>query len=118
MHKEHSSTHLKRILKDIVSIAFQHMGALASELKNLDINESNLKDKRQGDLQAAETMSHLITIINDVIHPAHDMSIKLFDTVDVKEFVEYCQKNQALAIEKKLISSVCKCYSCSLKESK
>ena len=115
MHKTNSATHLKMILSDVVSTAFQHMAAMAQELKALDITEENAKDKTREQLAIAQTMSNMLTIINDVIHPAHDIAPQLFDR-DVKEFVEYCIKNQKLAIEKKLILASCKCYSCKLKE--
>ncbi len=120
MHKKTSSTHLKRILRDVVSTCFQHMSALAVELKNMDINEDTAKTKTKEEMQVIETMSHILTILNDVIHPAHDIAASNFEEEgkDVTEFVEYCIKNQKLAIEKKLISDVCKCYSCGLKESK
>lgn len=116
MHKTHSATHLKMILADVVSTAFQHMAAMAQELKELDITEENIKDKTRVQIATAQTMSNMLTIINDVIHPTHDIAISLFDR-DVKEFVDYCIKNQALAIEKKLISPTCKCYSCKSKQS-
>lgn len=115
MHKTNSATHLKMIVSDMLSLSFQHMAAMAQELKKLDITEDNLKDKSPQEVATAQTMSNMLTIINDVIHPAHDIAVQLFDK-DVKEFVDYCIKNQALAIEKKLISPSCNCYSCKLKE--
>ncbi len=117
MHKTNSATHLKMILSDVVSIAFQHMAAMAEEIKKIDISEENIKDKSKAEIATAQTMSNMLTIINDVIHPAHDIATQLFDK-DVKEFVDYCIKNQQLAIDKKLISPTCKCYSCKLKEVK
>lgn len=117
MHKANSGTHLKMITADILSIAFQHMAAMAEELKQLDITEANIKDKTPAQIATAKTMSGMLTIINDVIHPAHDIATSLFDK-DVKEFVDYCINNQRLAIENKLISAVCKCYSCKMKEVK
>jgi len=115
MHKTNSTTHLKMILADVVSIAFQHMAAMGQELNNLDIKEENLKDKTPAQLATAQTMSNMLTIINDVIHPAHSVATQLFNK-DVKEYVDYCIKNQALAIENKLISPTCKCYSCKQKQ--
>lgn len=114
MHKKNSRSHLEMILSDIISIAFQHMAAMADELKQLDITEANIKDKTPAQIATAQTMSNMLTIINDVIHPAHDMAPTLFDK-DVKEFVDYCIKNQQLAIEKKLIADTCRCYSCKIK---
>lgn len=114
MHKTNSATHLKMILSDVVKVAFEHMRVLAVELKKLDINASNIKDKKPEEIIAAETMSNVLTIINDVIHPAHDICNQLFED-DIHEFVGYCIKNQALAIEKKMINPKCSCYSCKLK---
>lgn len=115
MHKSNSATHLKMIVSDMLSISFQHMAAMANELKALDINEENIKDKTPQEIATAQTMSNMLTIINDVIHPAHDIAVSLFDK-DVSEFIDYCVKNQALAIEKKLISASCNCYSCKQKQ--
>jgi hypothetical protein len=117
MHKVNSSTHLKRILRDTLSNCFQHMSALATELKHMEITEESSKTKSKEELQIIETMSHILTILNDVIHPAHDVAVSIFkdEDKDVTEFIEYCKKNQQLAIEKKLISHICNCYSCSLK---
>lgn len=114
MHKTNSATHLKMIVSDMLSLSFQHMAAMANELKELDITEENMKDKSPAQIATAQTMSNMLTIINDVIHPAHDIAVQLFDK-DVSQFVDYCIKNQALAIEKKLISDKCNCYSCKLK---
>ena len=115
MHKTNSVTHLKMVVSDMLSISFQHMAAMAHELKALDITDANIKDKTPAQIATAQTMSNMLTIINDVIHPAHDIAAQLFDK-DVKEFVDYCIKNQALAIEKKLITPTCKCYSCKSKQ--
>lgn len=114
MHKKNSTTHLKIILSDVMKIAFDHMRSLGLQLKELDIQESNVKSKSQDEIRAAETMSHMLTIINDIIHPAHDIAQDLFDK-DIHEFVDFCKINQAKAIEKKLILDQCSCYSCKSK---
>jgi hypothetical protein len=113
MHKKHSTSSLKIMLSDVLCIAFEHMQALAMELRKLDINESNVKEKSKSDLDRAQLLSHVLTLINDVIHPVHDTALTLFP--DAKDFVEYCIKNQALAVEKKLISPNCNCYVCKMK---
>lgn len=114
MHKKSSSTHLKMILSDVLKIAFDHMRALGLQLKDLNLEEGNLKDRSQDEIRAAETMSHMLTIINDIIHPAHDICHELFDK-NLTEFIEFCKTNQAKAITKKLIADKCNCYSCSSK---
>jgi hypothetical protein len=115
MHKTNSATHLKMVLSDVLNGSFQHMTALARELKELDITPENIKEKTDHQLMIHQTISNLLTIINDIIHPAHDMLEQLFDT-KIKDFADFCKKNQALAIEKKLINPKCKCYSCRGKE--
>ena len=113
MHKKHSSTHTKMILTDILVIAFEHMKILAKELSKIDLKTAEA-DKNKELLDRAQLLSHVLTLINDVIHPAHETAITLFP--DANDFITYCQKNQALAIEKKLISPKCDCYSCSIKK--
>ncbi len=115
MHKINSVTHLKGILKDVLSIAFQHMGAMAKEVSQLNVTNENIKEKTKEEIMASQTMSHILTIINDVIHPAHDIAVSLFEGKDLSEFVNFCIKNQAVAIEQKMISPVCKCQSCKMK---
>lgn len=111
MHKKHSSTHTKMILTDILIIAFEHMKVLSKELAKIDLKKEDLsKDLKD----RAQLLSHVLTLLNDVIHPAHDTAVSLFP--DANDFIVYCQKNQALAIEKKLISPKCNCYSCSIKK--
>lgn len=111
MHKLHDKAALKIILSDVINIAMQHMTALAIELKNLDITPDNMKSKSTQELMAAETMSNILTIINDVIHPAHDIMTQLFDK-NVEDFVTKCKTNQKLAIDKKMINPKCECYAC------
>lgn len=114
MHKKNSSTHLKMILSDVLKIAFDHMRALGLQLKDLKIDEGDIKSKTAEEIRAAETMSHMLTIINDIIHPAHEICYEMFDK-NMTEFIDFCKSNQAKAIEKKLISEKCSCYSCSMK---
>jgi uncharacterized protein YyaL (SSP411 family) len=114
MHKTESNSHMKMVVSDILSIAFQHMAAMSEEIKALNITSENIKEKTREQVIVWQTMSNMLTIINDVIHPAHDIACSLFDK-DIKEFVDFCIKNQQLAIDRKLISAKCKCYSCKSK---
>lgn len=114
MHKKNSTTHLKMILVDVLKIAFDHMRGLGIQLKDMGLDDANIKSKTPDEIRSAETMSHMLTIINDIIHPAHDICQDLFDK-NMKDFVEFCKTNQAKAIEKKLLSAQCACYSCNSK---
>ena len=111
MHKKHSSTHTKMILSDVLVIAFEHMKILAKELSKIDLKTAQ-DEKNKELLDRAQLLSHVLTLLNDVVHPAHDTALSMFP--EASEFIEYCINNQKLAIEKKLISPQCDCYSCSI----
>jgi hypothetical protein len=99
------------ILTDVLVIAFEHMKILAKELSKIDLKKAE-EEKNKEVLDRAQLLSHVLTLINDVIHPAHDTALSIFP--DANDFVDYCIKNQRLAIEKKLISPKCDCYACSV----
>ena len=65
------------------------------------------------ELDRAQMLSHVLTVINDVIHPAHETAMEMFP--QSKGFIEYCMNNQKMAIEKKLINPQCNCHSCKSK---
>lgn len=111
MHKGNSSTHLKMMLCDVLVIGFEHIKVLAKELSKIDLKDEKLDEKMK---DRAQLLSHILTILNDILHPAHDFALKNFP--DASDFIMFCQKNQAMAIEKKLISPKCDCYSCSIKK--
>ena len=113
MHKKYSSNELRVMLSDILCLAFEHMEVLAKELKKLELTESNVKDKTKEELDRAQLLSHVLTLINDIIHPAHDTALEMFP--DAKGFIEYCINNQKMAIEKKLINPQCNCKTCKSK---
>ena len=111
IHKKYSNTHLKVILSDVIIIALEHIKALYTELSKIDLQDKDLP-KEVGD--RAQLLSHVLTIINDIIHPAHSTALTLLP--GGKEIIEMCIKNQQLAIDKKLISPNCVCYECGIKK--
>jgi hypothetical protein len=113
MHKKNSVSHLRTVLSDVVSIGYEHLQSLAAELKKLDVTPENYKDKSEHDINKSQMMANILTLINDVIHPAHNLSLELFP--DAKPFIDVCIKNQELAVQKKLIAPNCNCYECKTK---
>ncbi len=113
MHKKHSVSQLKILLSDILCLAFEHMEVLAREIKKLDLTEENMADKTKEQLDRAQLLSHVLTVINDIIHPAHETAMEMFP--DAQGFIEYCMNNQKMAIEKKLINPNCNCKTCKAK---
>lgn len=106
MHKKESAAHLRIVISDIITIALEHMHILATELKKLTITDSSSEQEKH----KAEILSNMLTLMNDIIHPAHNIAVTIFP--DAKDFIEYCKRNQKLAIEKKMIAPGCKCYEC------
>lgn len=113
MHKKHSVSQLKNMLSDVLCLAFEHMEVLAREVKKLNINEENMSEKTKEDLDRAQMLSHVLTVINDIIHPVHETAMEMFP--EAKGFIEYCMNNQKMAIEKKLINPQCNCKTCKAK---
>ncbi len=106
----HDNAHIKQVLSDVISISMSHIQDIALKLKDLNITEENLKDQPEDKKQRSIVLNNILTLINDAIHPAHNLAKELYP--DATQFIELCQQNHKLAIERKLISSICHCYSC------
>lgn len=115
MHKINSVTHLKGILKEVLLMAFQHMQSLVKEINELNVTEENRLEKKKEDIIASNTLNQLLTILNDVIHPAHDVASSLFDDAYTLGLIKMCIANQDAALKAKFITGVCKCQSCKMK---
>lgn len=112
MNKINDNAHIKQVLSDVISVSMSHIQDIALRLKKLDINESNIKEKSSEIVQQSVLLNNILTIVNDAIHPAHELAKEIYP--GAKEFIEMCQQNHKLAIERKLISDKCGCYSCKI----
>lgn len=112
MHKKNSVSHMRTILSDVVTIGFEHMQSLALEIKKLDITPENYLTKSDHDTNRYQMISNILTIMNDMLHPAHNICLDMFP--DAKEFIEFCKQNHKIAVQKKLISPNCNCYECTI----
>lgn len=112
LDQKNDKAHIKQVLADVISIAMSHIQDIALKLKDLDINESNIKDKSPEIVQKSVLLNNILTIINDAIHPAHDISKELYP--GAVDFIDMCIVNHKLAIERKLISAKCGCYKCKI----
>ncbi len=110
MHKKHSQSHMQQVVRDIVSIAYSHMADIAKELKKLEVTDENYVSLDDETKKKYNLFSQILTIINDVVHPAHKISLEMFP--HAKEFIDMCILNQKNAVEKHLISDKCECYEC------
>ncbi len=112
MDKFNSKAHVKTVLSDVVAIGYEHIQSLLLELKKYEITDSNIKEKSQHELNQAQLLTHVLTVVNDVIHPAHKLSLEMFP--DAHEFIEFCMKNHKIAVDKKMVAQECKCYTCAV----
>lgn len=113
-HHMHDNAHIKQVLSDVIALSMSHIQDLALKLKELNITEENLATRSLADQEKSKTMNYLLHIINDAIHPAHNLAKEFFP--GAADFIEMCKVNHKLAIERKLIASTCGCYSCKMKK--
>lgn len=90
---------MDQIVKDILSNAFIHMETLIKELNKLhESDPEKLSPETQGRLA---TMNAVVTIVNDVVHPAHHLAYGYFKGYD--SMLDMYVKNHKLAIENKVL---------------
>lgn len=120
-HHKESRSHHSQLLQDIIFIAMSHIGAMCKEINNLQEQVKKLESSDVDYLTKVNKLSQsmidlnvILTMCNDVIHPAHDLALEWFP--ESKEFIETCKKNHIEAIERKLLSSKCFCYTCKVRK--
>lgn len=107
MSKTPSGAEIKRVMKDIIQNGLYHIAAINNEIQALKIEDpkaASIED--QGKLRA---LTLTLTLINDLIHPAHKLAYALVP--DKKPLIDYCVKMQELALANKLIDE-CHCSVC------
>lgn len=107
IHKKHSKSHLKIILTDILVLGYSHIEELARTLTRMKGMED--QEGLKNDIQ---NLSNILTVVNDIIHPAHSISEDMFP--DSSDVIKLCRKEHLKVSEKKLIRDKCFCYECSL----
>lgn len=110
MSHHDNKSYYKQILSDVLSLSFLHIDSLMQKIKKLDITDENFEGKDQQTKDVYQEITRSLTILNDAIHPAHDIACEIFPKA--KEFIEFCKKNQLMAIERKVLPAKCNCYTC------
>jgi len=99
MSKMYTKKMMDQIVKDILSNAFIHMETLIKELNKLhESDPEKLSPETQGRLA---TMNAVVTIVNDVVHPAHHLAYGYFKGYD--SMLDMYVKNHKLAIQNKVL---------------
>lgn len=96
---------LRLILATVVANNLFHMYHFELELEKLKLKMDGTDDAES--LRKAAVYTNILTVMNDVIHPAHSFS-KLYFDVSV---IERYQKNQDIAVKNKIVNP-CKCKEC------
>lgn len=109
MSKKYNAAQTKAILSDVLCGAFEHMYSIQKELTKMAEEKSE-----DPNIQAqARTLTLTMTLINDIIHPAHKICYQIFKGAE--PFIDLCVKNHTLAREQKIVPE-CHCHLCEKKD--
>ena len=105
----------KAILTEIMSNGYYHIKAINNEIQALNeimkkegITDPQKASQAQQDQLRALTLT--LTLVNDLMHPAHKVSKKLLKKSE-GEFINFCINMQKIALTSKLVGE-CFCSSC------
>ena len=107
MVKKYTAKDHKRILLEVISNGYYHIAAINNEIAAMKIDDPTKATPEQKDKLRALTLT--LTLINDLIHPAHKASYSLMK--EKSALIDYCVKAQQVALENKLIDP-CFCTEC------
>ena len=100
MSKKYTAAQIKAILHCVLTNAYSNIDSLSKEmakLKKKDLSEvdSTFIDPETNEdaTLKARLYSNTIILINDIISPAHDISLQLFND-DVHAFIKQCKEQQ------------------------
>lgn len=107
MSNKLSARDYKKALLEVVSNGYYHIQAINNEIQSMKIDDPKKATSEQQDKLKALTLT--LTLINDLIHPAHAISKSILKGKD--QLIDYCINMQKIALENKLIDT-CFCSSC------
>lgn len=103
-----SAKEIRSVMIELLSNGYHHIKAINSEIHTMGIKEPEKASEEDQNKLRALTLT--LTLINDLIHPAHKMSKKLLNKCELP-IIDYCMKAQKVAFESKLVDE-CFCNSC------
>lgn len=96
------------ILKAVLASGFGAISFFSKELEAMKVTEEELKaNEDQERVAKANLLINYMTVINNIIHRGHKISLELFGEEN-KAFIEYLMSRQKAAHDNKLISE-CEC---------
>lgn len=103
----------KKVLIDVVSNGYHHIQAINNEIQSMKIEDP--KKALPGEQDKLRALTLTMTLVNDLIHPAHDISRTFMK--DKIPLIDYCSNMQKIAFDNKLVDE-CFCGSCKTKSEK
>lgn len=98
----------RQYLRELMLNGYSHLRALNNEMQSLKIKDpATATEDQQRQLQA---MMHTFVLINDLIHPCHEISKKLLNKCDTR-FIDFCMTAQVEAFRAKMVDE-CPCLAC------
>lgn len=99
MSKNYTAKELEQLLRDILSNGYSHMESIIKELKKIEsLNVDKLSPEYNNRVRH---LTMIMTLLNDVVHPAHKISYRYFKGYE--PMLDVYVKNQAWAFENKLV---------------
>lgn len=103
-----TAAEVKQVLTELLLNAYSHIKAVNNEIHALGIKDP--QEASADDQNKLRAMTLTLTLINDIIHPAHEISKKILNKSE-HPIIDYCIKAQKVAFESKLVDE-CNCTSC------
>ena len=104
MSKRYNAKELNYILSTVIANAYEYMEAIIADLKKVDISKG-LDSISEVDKSKLRSLNMQLTVINDIVHPAHKLSYK--DFTKYGPMIDWYEKSQQIAFDKNIVPT---CY--------
>lgn len=112
MKRKYTIKEYKQTLFEVLRNGYSHISELKKELGKFDIkSKEDIEKLSQEDRDKFQSLVLVSTVINDLIHPGHNVSYNLFKDKDMHKFIDFCKEQQAFAFKEKAVEE-CSCSSC------
>ena len=116
MKIKHTPRQTRDILKNMFNLGYSYIDSFGKELAKLQLTPEEIKanDPTNTRLHQASTIASTMTLINDILHPGHQISLSLMDQKSIP-FITKVIKQHEIARERGFVSKGCPCENCMLK---
>jgi len=116
MKTKYTPRQTREILKNMLNLGYSYIDSFGKELAKLQLTPEEIKENDQTNerLHKANTIVSTMTLINDILHPAHAISLSLMDQKSIP-FITQVIKQHETARERGFVSKGCPCETCVLK---